>query len=176
MLTPNHVVTTSRITLLLGSVTVAILTVGPFQGAEQLFGLTDKSAHALAFGGLTAISFLAFPRLRRADLARAALILGAGVEIAQMFGHRSASIADWTADAVGILAVYGSSQIESLRQAARDHGYQTFAALAQRNRRKSRRMPKGVVAPNATLAAERPARFAERAAQHFPSESARTET
>jgi hypothetical protein len=101
MLTPNHVVTTARAVLALGAVTVAVLTLGPFQGAEQIFGLTDKAAHAIAFGGLTAISFAAFPRMRRADLARTALILGAGIEVAQLFGHRSASIMDWGADASG---------------------------------------------------------------------------
>jgi len=172
MLTPNHVVTTARAVLVIGAATVAVLTLGPFQGAEQIFGLTDKSAHAIAFGGLTAISFAAFPRMRRADLARAALILGAGIEVAQLFGHRSASIADWAADAVGVATVYGSSLIESARKMAREHGDLPFTVIAAADRRRSRKSAKGVLTPVAQRDGERPARFADRAAQRFPREPA----
>jgi VanZ family protein len=172
MLTPNHVVTAARAVLVVGAVTVAVLTLGPFQGAEQIFGLTDKAAHAIAFGGLTAISFAAFPRMRRADLARTALILGAGIEVAQLFGHRSASIADWAADAVGVVTVYGSSLIESARKMARDHGNLPFATIAAADRRRSNKAVKGVLTPVVRTNGERPTRFADRAARRFPRETA----
>jgi VanZ family protein len=172
MLTPNHVVTAARAVLLIGALTVAVLTLGPFQGAEQIFGLTDKSAHAIAFGVLTAVSFAAFPRMRRADLARAALVLGAGIEVAQLFGHRSASFGDWAADAVGVLTVYGSSLIESARKMARDHGSVPFATLAAADRRRPRKTVKGVLTPAVERDGERPARFADRAARRFPRKTA----
>lgn len=175
-LTPNHVVTTARITLLTGALTVAVLTLGPFQGAEKIFGLTDKSAHAIAFGLLTAVSFAAFPRLRRSDLARAALLLGGGIEVAQMFGHRSASLGDWAADAVGVATVYGSSLIESARKMAREHGSVPFSAISAMERRSSRRASKGVITPAVDASGaqdgERPARFADRAAKRYPRKTA----
>jgi VanZ family protein len=172
MMTPNHVVNTARAVLALGAVTVTVLTLGPFQGAEKIFGLTDKAAHAIAFGGLTAISFAAFPRMRRADLARTALILGAGIEVAQLFGHRSASIMDWAADAMGVATVYGSSLIESARKMAREHGDLPFTLIAAANRRQSRKGTKGVLTPVTQRDGERPARFADRAAKRFPREPA----
>ena len=54
MVKPVHFVAAARFALLAGSLTVAALTLGPFQGAEGHFGLTDKEAHAIAFGGLLA--------------------------------------------------------------------------------------------------------------------------
>lgn len=172
MLTPNHVVTIARAGLLIGVLTVTTLTLGPFQGAEHIFGLTDKSAHAIAFGILTAVSFLAFPRMRRADLARTALILGAGIEAAQLFGDRSASLGDWAADAVGVLTVYGSSLIESVRQTAREQGSVPFTTLAAGDRRRVRKTAKGVLTPAVEQDGESPARFADRAARRFPRKTA----
>ena len=65
MLTPNHVVTTARVVLVGGALAAATLMLGPWPGLEHVFGLTDKAAHAIAFGALLAVSFLAFPRMRR---------------------------------------------------------------------------------------------------------------
>ncbi|MDI1365429.1 MAG: VanZ family protein [bacterium] len=168
MLTPNHVVITARAVLLLGALTVAILTLGPFQGAEQIFGLTDKSAHAIAFGGLTALSFAAFPRMRRTDLARTVLILGGAVEVAQLFSGRSASLADWAADAVGVVTVYGSSLIESARKMARDHGALPLSTILATDRRRSRKAVTPPLTPVHARDGEPVARFADRAARRFP--------
>jgi len=168
MLTPNHVVIAARAVLVFGAVTAAILMLGPFQGMEAVLGLTDKSAHAIAFGGLTAVSFAAFPRMRRSDLARAALILGGAAEVAQMFGGRTASLADWAADAVGIVTVYGSSLIESARKMAREHGAVPFSAIEAMDRRAVRNTAKAVITPTVASEGEQPARFADRAARRFP--------
>ena len=168
MLTPNHVVIAARAVLVFGAVTATILMLGPFQGMEAIFGLTDKSAHAIAFGGLTAVSFAAFPRMRRSDLARAALILGGAAEVAQMFGGRSASLADWAADAVGIVTVYGSSLIESARKMAREHGALPFSTITAMDRRARIKTGKTVIAPIAASDCEQPTRFADRAARRFP--------
>ncbi|ALL13763.1 VanZ family protein [Caulobacter henricii] len=165
MLTPNHVVIAARAVLALGAATATILMLGPFQGLEAVLGLTDKSAHALAFGALTAVSFAAFPRLRRSDLAQAALILGGAAEIAQMFGGRTASLADWAADAVGIGTVYGASLIESARKMARDHGHLPLSTIIALDRRKAGGPKHQPIAPGAEAM---PDRFAERASRHFP--------
>src|SRR6187402_3530178 len=103
MLTPNHVVTIARAVLACGVLTAAVLMLGPWPGLERVFGLSDKAAHAIAFGGLVAVSFLAFPRLRRNDLALAAVMLGASVEVAQLFtSDRSGSFSDLFADTAGV--------------------------------------------------------------------------
>ncbi|AZS21987.1 MULTISPECIES: hypothetical protein [unclassified Caulobacter] len=171
MLKPSHFVIAARGALLMGGLAVAVLALGPFQGAERLIGLSDKTAHALAFGGLLAVSFLAFPRSRRSDLAIAALILGAGVEVAQLLGHRSASLLDWLADAAGVATIYGASMIETVRKMARDHGDKTFAEIAALNRRRTPRRPSISFAPAQTKAENASPgydTFAQRAARRFP--------
>jgi VanZ family protein len=174
MLTPNHVVTTARAVLVVGALTVAVLMLGPWPGLEQVFGLSDKAAHAIAFGGLVAVSFLAFPRMRRNDLALAAVLLGASVEVAQLFtADRSGTISDLLADTAGVGVVYLASHIENLRALARQRGLATFAEItAQDRRRGARRLApviQAVFPPAAeTPEADRPTSFASRAARRFP--------
>jgi VanZ family protein len=170
MLTPNHVVTTARVVLVAGALTAATLMLGPWPGLEQVFGLSDKAAHAIAFGGLLAVSFLAFPRMRRNDLALATVLLGASIEVAQLFtADRSASFGDLLADAAGVIGVYLCCQIEGLRALARSRGVSTFADIAAQDRRQGVRQLAPVITAVFTPAeAERPASFAGRASRHFP--------
>jgi hypothetical protein len=168
MLKPNHIVFAARGVLLIGALGAATLMLGPFQGLERNLGLNDKAAHALAFGILTAVAFLACPRMRRADLALAALVLGGGVEVAQMFGNRSASLLDWLADGAGIGTVYGVSLIEGLRKMAREHGDLSLQAIASLDRRRSRRRSKDLVTrPRPSLGTGEEV-FAKRAARKYP--------
>ncbi|MDG2530621.1 VanZ family protein [Caulobacter endophyticus] len=172
MLTPNHVVTAAKAVLFLGAATAMTLMLGPFQGLEEAFGLNDKAAHALAFGGLTSVAFLAFPKMRRNDLAIAAILLGASAEIAQLFAHRSASFTDFAADVAGIAVVYLASHIESVRRDARERGAMRFSDIsAQRQRRRRRRS--SVVMPTTGATESEAARgsFASRAASRFPREA-----
>lgn len=164
MFKPVHFVAAARFTLLAGALSVVVLTLGPFQGAEGHLGLTDKEAHAIAFGGLLAVSFLAFPRMRRNDLMIAALVLGAAIEVAQVIAHRDGNIADWLADAAGILTIYGASMIETVRKMAREQGHLTFAQIAAQDRRRGRRRRATAFEPVETAASS----FAERAARRFP--------
>lgn len=172
MLTPNHVVTTARAVLVVGALTAAVLMLGPWPGLEQVFGLSDKSAHAIAFGALVAVSFLAFPRMRRNDLAIAAVMLGASVEVAQLFtADRSASIGDLLADTAGVSIVYLASHIENLRALARQRGAATFADIAAQDRRRGARRLAPVIQaafPSTEAEAEPSASFASRAARRFP--------
>jgi VanZ family protein len=174
MLTPNHVVTTARAVLVAGALTAAVLMLGPWPGLEKVFGLSDKAAHAIAFGGLVAVSFLAFPRMRRNDLAIAAVLLGASVEVAQLFtSDRSGSIGDLLADTAGVGVVYLASHIENLRALARQRGTATFAEIAAQDRRRGARRLAPVIqtvfpSPTAQADVERPASFAGRAARRFP--------
>ena len=165
MVKPAHIVSASRIALLAGSLVVAVLTLGPFNGAERVFGMDDKTAHALAFGGLLAIAFLAFPRMRRYDLMVAALILGGAVEVAQIFDHRTASLQDWLADAAGVCVVYAASMIETVRKMTREQGDLTFSQIAAMDPRRGGRR---AVAFEPVGGASGASSFAERAARRFP--------
>jgi len=104
-----------RTCLVLLSVAVGILVLGPFQGAEEAFGLTDKEAHAIAFFALSVMMQLALPRVRRTDMALGLLVVGAMIEVAQLFTGRSASVYDWMADAVGVAAALIPSYAETFR-------------------------------------------------------------
>ncbi len=178
MLTPNHVVTAARVVLVAGALTAATLMLGPWPGLEEVFGLSDKAAHAIAFGGLVAVSFLAFPRMRRNDLALAAVLLGAAVEVAQLFSaNRSGSFGDLFADAAGVSLVYFCSQIESVRALARKRSDEALADIAAQDRRRGGRRLSAVMnvaspSPVHPKKAERPGDFAGRAARHFPSRRA----
>ena len=162
MLKPVHLVAAARFALVIGSVLVAGAFVGPFQGFAGLGG----NARALVFGGLLALSFLAFPRARRNDLAIAALVLSAALETARTIGHPAGVLADWVADAAGVAAVYAASMIETVRKLVRDHGDVSFAKIAERDNRRSRR--RRATAFNPADHADTSGRFAERAARRFP--------
>jgi len=84
---------------------LVFMMLGPFQGAEQSVGLTDKPAHVIGFGVITAAFFLVAPRASRIQVALTALSLGGLVEIIQGATGRSASVSDLAADIVGITLV-----------------------------------------------------------------------
>jgi VanZ family protein len=103
--------------LLLTAVTVVAL--GPFQGAEQSFGLTDKEAHFATFYGLTFIALAAFPRIRKWDVAVAALAFGGLIEVLQTLTGRDGDILDWVADSLGIVMAVAPMYSEGFRMWAR---------------------------------------------------------
>lgn len=170
MFKPVHFVNAARVALLVGSLTVTVLTLGPFQDAEQIFGLSETAAHALAFGGLLAIAFLAFPRMRRVDLTIAAIVLSGAVEAAQLLGDRGVNVMDWLADVAGLLAVYAVSMTETLRAATRAHGELTFDQIAVLDRRQASYRQAGTFEPptEPEEAKERARTFADRASRRFP--------
>lgn len=163
MLKPVHLVAAARLALLIGSLVVAGTMLGAFQ---DLWGLSGGKARAIVFGGLLALSFLAFPDRRRNDLAIAVLVLSAALEAARTIGHPAGAFADWFADAAGVAAVYGIGMIETVRKLARDHGEMSFAWIAEREGRRTRRRRATAFRPADHAAA--PGRFADRAARRFP--------
>ncbi|ADG11297.1 antibiotic resistance protein VanZ [Caulobacter segnis] len=165
-LKPAHIVPVARAVLVLGVLAVVALTLGPFAGAEEILGMSDKVAHAFAFGVLLMIAFFAFPFRRRFDMMLIALAIGAGVEIAQTYVARSSSLVDWVADAVGIYAVYAISMIERWRWMIREQGALTFAEIAAMDARRASRRAHVAFEPQDGSAEA--ANFAERASQRFP--------
>lgn len=137
MLTPSQISISARGLLCLGALVIVVLMLGPFQGAERHFGLNDFAAHAIAFYGLTALCFLAGPRLRRNDIALVLVALGAAMEVAQGVTGRSASFHDLAADAVGVFAAWAPAQIETLRRLAREHPHLRLNELPDRRARRS---------------------------------------
>lgn len=109
--------TAARFLLIAAALVCAIGMVGPFQGVEKNFVPADKAAHFIAFYGLTALMMAAFPRNRRLEIALAAVMLGASIEIAQIFTHRGVSASDLAADAAGAFAVWVPMWLQSLRSA-----------------------------------------------------------
>lgn len=110
----------ARFTLLAGALVVTIGMVGPFQGVEKAYVPWDKAAHFLAFYGLTAALFVAFPKRRRLDLAFMAVLGGSATEVAQLLTGRDAEVGDVLADAIGAGAVLLPMYLEQIRAAARN--------------------------------------------------------
>lgn len=109
---------------------------GPFQGLEHVFGLTDKPAHAIAAFAVTQILFAVAPRRRRTDLAVVMLVFGVLTELAQGLTGRSMFLADFSADALGIGIALLPGMIEQLRRLVRTSPDATFASLAWADRRR----------------------------------------
>ena len=90
-----------------GIALLIVLMVGPFQGAERGLGLTDKAAHAVAFGMITGAIFLNWLRASKVQVAGLALSIGIAVELVQALSGRDAELGDVLWDAVGIAVVAG---------------------------------------------------------------------
>lgn len=104
-----------RVAVGVGFAAMVVLLLGPFQGLEQHFGLSDKTAHAAAFYVLSLALFAALPGLRRTDLALGLLAFAAATEIGQTMTGRSGSIADFAADGTGVLIAVLPAMVERLR-------------------------------------------------------------
>ena len=82
-----------------------ILMLGPFQGAERSFDLSDKSAHALAFAVITSALFLNWLKASRLQVVGASFAIAVLVEVVQAMTGRDAEVGDVLADSVGIIIV-----------------------------------------------------------------------
>lgn len=135
MLTPRRIVLAARLAFVIASVALAVLMLGPFQGLEQVFGLNDKAAHAIAFYGLASGLFLIAPRQRRDDLTLFVIAAAFAVELLQALTGRSVSMADFLAGAAGAGAAWAPGRIEQLRRAFRRAPDLTFSEIARGDRR-----------------------------------------
>ncbi|MBW8882484.1 MAG: VanZ family protein [Asticcacaulis sp.] len=97
------------------AITVGVLVFGPFSGAEEQFGLTDKEAHAAAFFALTIAALMGLPRLRKWDVALIIVTLGALVEVVQTIVGRDGNVPDWLADTLGVALAVVPMQLETVR-------------------------------------------------------------
>lgn len=134
----NNVLAAFRLLCGVAFVVVGILVFGPFGDAEARFGLTDKEAHVIAFFGLTALSLLAAPRLRKLEIAIFLVGIGGLIEIVQGLVGRDGDVMDWLADSFGVALSLVPMYFERLRQTARG------VKIAHPRRRRSDRVSVGV--------------------------------
>ena len=137
-MTPNRLVALLRLAAVVSVIGLTVLLLGPFQGLERMFHLTDREAHAIAFFGVTLGLFAIAPRWRRTDLALVALAFGVSIELAQGLTGRSASAMDLLADGVGILAALCPGLIERLRHPIRTSPDVDVEVIRAADRRKGR--------------------------------------
>jgi hypothetical protein len=148
MLTSRRIIAVARLVFVFAATGLGVLMLGPFQGLEQVFGLNDKAAHALAFYGLTVFLFLIAPKRRRDDLVLFVIAAALAAEGLQFFTGRSVSMGDFMAGAAGALGAWLPGFVEQVRHAARRHPDLTLAQAARLNRRRRGR----VSAPKAAAA------------------------
>ncbi|HTN42003.1 MAG TPA: VanZ family protein [Asticcacaulis sp.] len=106
-----------RASLAVLTVTIAILVFGPFGGLEQKVGFSDKEAHVLAFYALTGMGLLAFPKIRKWDVALVCLAFGGVIEVVQAMVGRDGNMPDWLADGLGVSLVMAPLVMQSMRRA-----------------------------------------------------------
>lgn len=148
VLTPHRILQLLRAAIVFAVLGLLVLTLGPFEGLEARFGLSDGLAHAVAFYGLTLLAFAVAPRTRRTDLAVWVLAFGLVIELAQGLVGRSLSLMDLLADAAGVGVATVPALIERFRDAARRRPYLTFAAIRERDRRGRSRGSQGFAPRN----------------------------
>ncbi|CAN5359187.1 hypothetical protein BH09PSE1_BH09PSE1_04890 [soil metagenome] len=158
-MTLKQLLLANRVAAGVATALLLVIMIGPFQHMEQLFGLNDFAAHALAFYALSLVTFTIAPGWRRNDLAIAVFALGALIEFVQAGMGRSASFIDLGADALGVGAAVLPSLVDRLRHHTRARPYTSVTDMARLDRRQSAR--------SASVA--QPSRVARREAFRKPS-------
>lgn len=136
MVTPRRLLIAFRLAFASGAGLLAILILGPFQGLERTFGMTDTVAHALAFYLATVGLFLVAPMRRRDDLALFVIAAALAVEIIQPFVGRSMALSDFLAGLGGVMAAYAPGRVEQFRQAVRRHPNSSLGEILALDRRR----------------------------------------
>ena len=154
LLTPNRLLGILRPAAAVCGLGLAVLMLGPFHGAERLFGLTDGPAHAIAFFWIATGLFAIAPGWRRGDIALAALLIAVMSETLQALTGRSLSLLELGADAVGIVVALIPGWVERLRYLARACPDATFADIRAADRRGQ---PEGELALDVTALVRSPA-------------------
>lgn len=74
-----------------------------FRPSVIALNISDKTEHAVTFGGLMLLAAVAWPRARLHWQAFALAGFGAFIEFVQPYFGRTKDVKDWTADVIGIL-------------------------------------------------------------------------
>ena len=82
---------------------VAVTAYFCFRPTVIALNVSDKTEHAVTFGGLMLLAALAWPRARLLWQAFGLAGFGAFIEFVQPYFGRTKDVRDWAADAIGIL-------------------------------------------------------------------------
>jgi VanZ family protein len=91
-----------KVSLCLYLAVLAMLLTGPFQGAERLFNLSDKTAHAIAFYLLSIMALFALPGMRKNDIGLVIIAVAGASEAIQAILGRDGNWSDFVANCFGI--------------------------------------------------------------------------
>jgi VanZ family protein len=127
--TPRTVVKLARVALLVAGAALFVFMVGPFESLEQKLFPWDKAGHFLAFYVIAAVSLIAFPGIRRGDMALGIVFFAISTEIGQWVVGRDFQLGDIAADIAGMCGALAPSYFERLRFYARRAPYHSFAEI-----------------------------------------------
>ncbi len=128
-LTPGGLITGARVVIFTAFVMLFLFTLGPFAASEALLAPWDKAAHFVFLYSLTALALLAFPTVRRGDIAFFIILYALFCEAGQLFLGTEFEVADMIADAGGVMGALAPTYLERLRFYARRAPHRSFAEI-----------------------------------------------
>lgn len=107
-----------RLLLALATLTAVVMALMPHPPAVPING--DKYQHMLAFGVLTVLSVMAYPKAELLRVGERLSFLGAMIELVQSIPalHRDCDIMDWVADTAVVIGVLAIVMLARRRRAA----------------------------------------------------------
>src|ERR1700744_2315631 len=94
-------------------------------------------AHFSACYALTLLSFAAFASVRRLDLMKFGILAAASIEAARILTGAPFRLMNFTADLLGILAVFVPSYIDGFRVLTRVDAHEPFSTVYSNRRRRT---------------------------------------
>lgn len=135
--TPMSVVYTARTLLgVLLSGAIAAIYSQSYMGNDNVF-VTSFLAHFAVLFLTTALTYVAFPKMRRSDLTLGLIAVCGALELVQFAFGQHGSLTVWLVDASGALCFLASTEVEQLRRLARTKSYVSFSDLRLEDRRRS---------------------------------------
>lgn len=135
MFTPHAVTVLAQALLALIFVAIGVWVIDPMQILQGASVLQARPAYAIAFYAAMGVASVAFPRLRRNDIALVGLALACMLEsIRAILGH-DAGFLNLAAAAIGVVCAWAPGVIEQLRRQARLYPFLSFRQIHDLQRR-----------------------------------------
>ncbi len=115
-MTARLVMIAARAALLATTLALCAFAVSPVATVEALVGPIGGIEHFIAFYALMTLAVMAFPRGRRNDIGVTLVVFAAMIEVLRESMGASQDLSKVFVDASGVLAVYGPTHLETLRQ------------------------------------------------------------
>jgi VanZ family protein len=127
--TTRSIVILARAGLITAGIAIFVAMVGPFEHIENEIVPWDKAGHFMAFYVIAAVSLIAFPKVRRGDMALGIVAFAILTEVGQWFVGRDFELGDIAANVLGMVAALAPSYFERLRFYARRAPFHSFADI-----------------------------------------------